>query len=84
MKQKAKEKGGSMTLNESEIKKVQTYLQQLFWNPEIRVEKGEGVQAPAEVFVGKEFIGVIYKNNDDGEISYDWNMSILSEDIERF
>lgn len=71
-------------LTPAEMEKVQTYLQQLFWNPEIRVEKGEGVQAPAEVFVGKEFIGVIYKNNDDGEISYDWNMSILSEDIERF
>ena len=24
------------------------------------------------------------KNDDDGEISYDWNMSILSDDIEKF
>ncbi|MBR4931738.1 MAG: DUF3126 family protein, partial [Alphaproteobacteria bacterium] len=40
--------------------------------------------APAEVYVGKEFIGVVYKNDDDGEISYDWNMSILPEDIEGF
>jgi len=25
-----------------------------------------------------------WKNDDDGEISYDWNMSILSEDIDKF
>ena len=73
-----------MTLTEVEIKKVQTYLQQLFWNPEINVQRGSGVDAPAEVFIGKEFVGVIYKNDDDGEISFDWNMSILAEDIEQF
>lgn len=71
-------------LTPAEMEKVQTYLQQLFWNPEIRLQKGEGHDAPTEVYVGKEFIGVIYKNEDDGEISYDWNMSILSEDIEKF
>lgn len=71
-------------LTAQEMEKIQTYLQQLFWNPEIRVSAGEGKDSPAEVFVGKEFLGVIYKNNDDGEISYDWNMSILPEDIEQF
>ncbi|MBE6455391.1 MAG: DUF3126 family protein [Alphaproteobacteria bacterium] len=73
-----------MILTPEEMVKVQTYLQQLFWNPEINVQKGTGVDAPAEVYVGKEFIGVVYKNDDDGEISYDWNMSILPEDIEGF
>ena len=73
-----------MILTPEEMVKVQTYLQQLFWNPEINVQKGTGVDAPAEVYVGKEFIGVVYTNDDDGEISYDWNMSILPEDIEGF
>ncbi len=73
-----------MTLTAPEIEKVQTYLQQLFWNPEISVRPGEGHDAPAEVYIGKEFVGVIYKNNDDGEISYDWNMSILEEDLIKF
>lgn len=68
----------------AEIEKIQTYLQQLFWNPEIKLNKGEGKDAPVEVYVGKEFIGVVYKNTDDGEISYDWNMSILSEDLDKF
>ena len=70
--------------SENEIESIQTYLQQLFWNPEILIKRGEGKDSPIEVFVGKEFIGVIYKNEDEGEISYDWNMSILPEDIEKF
>lgn len=73
-----------MTLTQEEIKKVETYLQQLFWNPELNIQPGTGKDAPAEVYIGKEFIGVIYKNDDDGEISYDWTMSILAEDVEKF
>ena len=73
-----------MTFTPEEMMKVQTYLQQLFWNPEINVQKGTGHDATVEVYVGKEFIGVVYKNDDDGDISYDWNMSILPEDIEKF
>ncbi|MDD3668994.1 MAG: DUF3126 family protein [Alphaproteobacteria bacterium] len=73
-----------MALTQAEMEKIQTYLQQLFWNSEIKLAPGQGGDAPAEVFVGKEFIGVIYKNNDDGDISYDWNMSILAEDLEKF
>lgn len=73
-----------MQLTAEEMEKIQTYLQQLFWNPEITVHTGTGKDAPAEVYIGKEFIGVVYKNSDEGEISYDWNMSILPEDIEKF
>lgn len=73
-----------MTFTPAEIKKIQTYLQQLFWNPEINVRIGEGKDAPVEAYIGKEFVGVIYKNTDEGEISYDWHMSILQEDIDKF
>ena len=73
-----------MAFTPAEMMKVQTYLQQLFWNPELNIQAGTGVDAPAEVYIGKEFVGVVYKNDDDGEISYDWNMSILAEDVEKF
>jgi hypothetical protein len=73
-----------MTLSQQEREKIQIYLQQLFWNPEITLKPGAGNDAPAEVYIGKEFVGVVYKNDDDGEISYDWNMSILQDDIDKF
>jgi hypothetical protein len=33
------------------------------------------------VFIGEEFIGVIYRDEDDGEVSYDFNMAILAYDL---
>ena len=31
--------------------------------------------------IGEEFIGVIYRDEDDGEVSYDFNMAILAYDL---
>lgn len=31
--------------------------------------------------MNSEFIGLIYRNNDEGEISYHFAMSILEEDL---
>lgn len=65
-----------------EMAKVQKYLRSLFENQKITVKKGDGNNAPAEAYVGKEFVGVIYKDVDDGEVSFDWNMSILCDDLQ--
>lgn len=63
-----------------EITKVQNYLQQKFGLPDLtlRMRKtGDSV----EVLLKGEFLGVIYKDEDEGEISYDFNMAILDIDI---
>ena len=69
-------------LKKSEIQQVQTYFRKLFDNDSIFLKEGTGKDAPAEVSLGSQFIGVLYKNEDEGETSYDFNMSILSEDLE--
>ena len=61
---------------------VQTYFRKLFSNEDIFLSEGTGKDAPAEVSLGGQFIGVVYKNEDEGETSYDFNMSILPEDLE--
>ncbi len=64
-----------------EILKVQTYLQKKFGLPDLtlRMRKtGDSV----EVLLKGEFLGVIYKDVDEGEVSYDFNMAILDIDIE--
>jgi hypothetical protein len=33
------------------------------------------------VYLGEEFIGIIYKDDEDGDVSYDFNMSILEFDL---
>ena len=35
-----------------------------------------------EVYIGEEFIGVISKDEEDGELSYHFSMAILDIDLE--
>jgi hypothetical protein len=35
----------------------------------------------AEVFVDEEFIGVIYRDDDEGEVAYQFQMAILDYDL---
>ena len=35
----------------------------------------------AEVFIGEEFIGVIYRDDEDDELSYNFSMAILDNDL---
>ena len=65
----------------SEMNKVEKYFQKKFSNPSFSLKEGNGKDAPAEVLLNGEFIGVVYKDEDEGEVSFDFNMSILSEDL---
>ena len=65
----------------SELKNVEKYFQNKVSNPSLTLKEGNGKDAPAEVLLNGEFIGVVYKDEDEGEISFDFNMSILNEDL---
>ena len=68
-------------MNTNEITRLQDYLRQTFGNTEIRLPPPEKDTLPAEFYIGEEFLGVIYRDVDEGEVSYALNMSILSEDL---
>lgn len=65
----------------SEIARVQSYLRKTFSNNLIAIKPPPKPTAPIEVFVGDEFIGVLHRDDDEGEISYSLMMSILEEDL---
>lgn len=65
----------------TEIARLQAYLRQKFSNPQIRVLKRSQTDDSVEVSIGDEFIGVIYRDEDEGEISYPFHMSILEMDL---
>jgi hypothetical protein len=69
-------------MNSTEIKKVQDYLRQLFDNDNIGIVKPRTTTSSIEVMIGGEFIGTIFRDEDEGEVSYALNMSILAEDLE--
>jgi hypothetical protein len=65
----------------NEIARIQAYLRKTFDNNRIAVDIPAKPGAPVEVRVGDEFVGVLYKDDDEGEISYGLNVSILEEDL---
>lgn len=66
----------------AEIRKVQSYLQKLFRNENIEVSPPPGKSnGSCEVSVDGEFIGTINRDEDEGEVSYDFNMVILDIDV---
>ena len=69
-------------MTENEITRVQSYLQKLFANPQITIAAPARAGAPVEVSVGGEFIGIVYRDEDEGEVSYALNMSILEGDLD--
>jgi len=65
----------------NEIARLQTYLRQTFRNDRITVVPPAKRGQPVEVTLGEEFIGTLYRDEEEGEISYTFNMTILSEDL---
>ena len=61
--------------------RVQRYLQEKFGNQHILLKERPQSDGSVEVYLSDEFIGVIYRDDEDGDISYDFNMSILAFDL---
>ncbi|MEM8987026.1 MAG: DUF3126 family protein [Pseudomonadota bacterium] len=68
-------------MNASEVARLQKYLQDKFAAPAIEVRRRPNKDDSAEVYLGEEFIGVLFRDADEGEISYDFNMAILDIDL---
>lgn len=65
-----------------EIRKLETYLRTLFKGPQIQVRALPRKADSAEVYVDDEFVGIISKDTDEGELSYHVTMTILEMDLE--
>lgn len=64
-----------------ELKKIESYLRKLFGNDTIAVKARPRKDDSAEVFVRDEFVGVIYRDDEDEELSYNFSMAILEIDL---
>jgi hypothetical protein len=73
---------GERALDVQEIRKLDAYLKRLFGNARIRVVPRPKKDDSAEVYIGDEYIGVLFVDDEDGERSYNFNMAILNIDLE--
>ena len=65
-----------------ELRKIETYLRQLFGNARIRVVPRPRKEDSAEVYIGEEFIGVLFVDDEDDDRSYQLQIAILETDLE--
>ena len=64
-----------------EVRKLDTYLKRLFGNPKFAWCRGRRRTNSAEVYIGEEFVGVLFVDDEDDDRSYQFQMAILEEDL---
>ncbi len=65
-----------------EIAKLTAYFRKTFNNPAISVKARPQKKDFAEVYIGEEFLGPVYRDEEDGELSFNFSMTILEMDLE--
>ena len=68
-------------MTEFEIKQLQDYLNHKFETNKFIAKKRKYIDDSCEIFIDNEFIGLIYIEDDEGEVSYQFHMTILKEDL---
>jgi len=69
-------------LKPEELKLLTAYFLKVFKTPGLVVKARPKKDDSAEVYVGEEFLGVLYRDEDEGELSYNFSMAILDIDLE--
>lgn len=64
-----------------EIKKLDAYFKRTFRNPSLEVKARPRKDDSCELYLDDEFLGIIFKDEDDGELSYNFSMAILDIDL---
>jgi Protein of unknown function (DUF3126) len=64
-----------------EVRKLDAYLKRLFGNQKINVRPRPKKDDSAEVYIGEEFIGVLFVDDEDDDRSFQFQMAILEDDL---
>ncbi|MCC6948174.1 MAG: DUF3126 family protein [Bradyrhizobiaceae bacterium] len=66
-------------ISTAEAGRIETYLRRVFGNSAIRLDR----QPPeADVYLGKQFLGLVYPDETDGERAFYFEMAILAADLD--
>jgi hypothetical protein len=69
-------------LNKEELARLQAYLRKTFGTANLQVRARPKKTDSAEVYLGDDFIAVIFREDEEGEVSYQFQMAILELDLE--
>ena len=68
-------------MTDEELKSIESYLNKVFRSEEIVVKKRKSISDSCEIYLDDEFLGLIYKETEEGEEDYQFHMTILKEDL---
>ena len=68
-------------MTRDEILKLERYLKQVFRLADLQVRQRPRKEDSAEVYVWEEFIGILFRDDDEGETAYQFQMAILDFDL---
>ena len=68
-------------MTDQELEKIKNYLNRIFNSHDFIVKKRKSIEDSCEVYHKEEFLGLIYKENEEGEEDYQFHMSILKIDL---
>ena len=67
-------------MEDTDIQRIEAHLKRTFGNGQIALKKRPKQKDSCEVYVGEEFVGVIYQDEDE-DGSFMFEMAILGEDL---
>jgi len=68
-------------MTRTEILRIRKYLNNKFGSDKFTLESSQTTDESMEVHFDGEFIGLIYRDEDEGEVSYAFQMAILEMDL---
>ncbi len=63
-----------------EIKKLDAYFKRMFGATMV-VKARPRKDDSAEVYLGDEFLGIVFRDDEDGDLSFNFSMAILDVDL---
>ncbi len=69
-------------MKREEIVRLERYLRKTFRLDAIEVKQRPMKDDSAEVYIGDEFIGIVFRDDEDDELSYQFQMAILGYDLD--
>lgn len=69
-------------MNRQELQKLEAFFRRRFNMSTIGVRPRPQKDDSAEVYIGDEFVGVIFRDDEDGDLSYNFTMAILDIDLD--
>ncbi|WP_316859900.1 DUF3126 family protein [uncultured Cohaesibacter sp.] len=69
-------------MDKTELAKLQAFMRKTLQSPNLEVRLRPRKNDSAEVYIGDEFVGVLFRDEEDGDLSYNFSMAILDYDLE--